>query len=162
MTASSDKVLPRTALAARLDAQRAAGKRVVLCNGVFDLLHVGHVRALAEARALGDLLVVALNDDRSAARLKGPGRPLVPAAERAEVLAALACVDFVTVFAEDTAAATLRALAPAVHAKGRDYDPGRIPADERAAAAELGIRLALVGDEKRHSSSALRARLSGP
>ncbi|TAH36780.1 MAG: D-glycero-beta-D-manno-heptose 1-phosphate adenylyltransferase [Planctomycetota bacterium] len=153
------KVLPREELAARLRAARAAGRSAVLCNGVFDLLHVGHVRALAEARALGDLLVVAVNDDASAARLKGPDRPLVPAAERSEVLAALACVDFVTVYGEDTAAETLRLLQPAVHAKGRDYDAGRIPAEEQRVAAELHIRLALVGDEKRRSSSELARRL---
>lgn len=151
---AAQKILAREALAARL-----AGLRVVLCNGVFDLLHVGHVRALSAARALGDCLVVAINDDASAARLKGPGRPLVPAAERAEVLAALSCVDFVTIYAEDTAAATLRALRPAVHAKGRDYDPARLPADERTAAADLGVLLALVGDDKHHSSSALASRL---
>lgn len=154
------KVLPREELAARLAELRAAGRRIVLCNGVFDLLHVGHVRALEHARSLGDLLVVAINDDASAARLKGAGRPFLPATERAEVLAALACVDFVTAYAEDTAAETLRRLAPAVHAKGRDYDLEGIPREEREAAAALGIRLELVGDPKRRSSREIAARLA--
>lgn len=155
------KLLERAELAARLREERAAGRRVVLCNGVFDLLHVGHVRVLQAARALGDLLVVALNDDCSAARAKGPGRPLQSAAERAEIVAALGCVDFVTLFPEDTAAATLRALRPQVHAKGEDYEPARIPPEEGAAARECGIALALVGGPKAASSSALARRLLG-
>lgn len=154
------KILPRDELAAVLAEARAGGARVVLCNGVFDLLHVGHVRVLRAARGEGDLLVVALNDDASTRRLKGVGRPLQPAAERAEILSALACVDYVTWFAEDTVAATLRALRPAVHAKGGDYDPERIPDDERRTAAELGIRLALVGGAKVRSSSRLAELLA--
>ncbi len=153
------KVRSREELAALLAEQRAAGRSVVLINGVFDLLHVGHVRALRAARSEGDLLVVALNDDGSTRRAKGSGRPLQPAGERAEILAALACVDFVTVFGEDTVAATLRALRPAVHAKGGDYSPAALPADERAAAEECGIRLALVGGPKVASTSDLAARL---
>ncbi len=158
---AAHKILDREELAGRVAAARAAGRRVVLCNGVFDLLHVGHTRLLAAARAAGDLLVVAVNDDASAARLKGPGRPLVPAAERAEVLAALAAVDYVTVYPEDTAAATLRLLAPAIHAKGEDYDPEAIPEEERQAAAAVGARLLLLGGPKAGSSSALAALLAG-
>jgi len=153
------KVLPRDALAPLLAAARRDGERVVLCNGVFDLLHVGHVRVLQAARDCGDRLVVALNDDASARANKGADRPWVAAADRAEVVAALACVDFVTFFPERDVAATLRLLAPAVHAKGGDYDPARIPAAARQAAAELGIELVLVGGPKRDSSSALAARV---
>jgi len=155
-----EKIFERDALAAGLGEIRADGGRVVLCNGIFDLLHVGHVRALEEARGLGDLLVVALNDDAGARRLRGADGPLQPAAERAEIVAALGCVDRVTLFPETDLAATLRLLRPAVHAKGRDYDPGRIPEEELRAHAELEIELAFVGDEKRHSSSRLRARLA--
>lgn len=155
-------MVEREVLAARLELERAKGHRVVLMNGVFDLLHVGHVRALRDARSRGDLLVVALNDDASARRHKGAGRPLQSAAERAEVLAALACVDLVTVFPEETVAETLRILRPQVHAKGRDYEPASIPDEERQAGAEVGAKLELVGDEKRLSSSSLAARLSRP
>lgn len=153
------KVLARDELAGQLRRAREDGRVVVLCNGVFDLLHVGHVRVLRAARELGDLLVVALNDDASAGRHKGPGRPLQPAAERAEILASLACVDYVTLFPEDTAAETLRELQPRIHAKGGDYRPERIPADEQRAAQELGIRLVLAGGDKVGSSSELVRRL---
>ncbi len=154
------KILARDELAGQLRRAREAGRSVVLCNGVFDLLHVGHVRALRAAAAIGDLLVVALNDDDSTRRHKGPGRPLQPAAERAEILASLACVDFVTLFPEDTVAETLWKLQPRIHAKGEDYRPDRIPEDERRAARELGIELALVGGAKAGSSSELAARLA--
>src|SRR5215813_4986937 len=103
------------------EAARRAGRRVVLANGVFDLLHVGHVRYLEEARALGDLLIVGVNGDAAVRRLKGPGRPLMPAAERAEILAALRAVDHVVVFDDDTADGLVARLKPAVHAKGTDY-----------------------------------------
>jgi D-beta-D-heptose 7-phosphate kinase/D-beta-D-heptose 1-phosphate adenosyltransferase len=111
------------ALAAALAARRAAGARVAFTNGCFDLLHPGHVRYLAAARALGDVLVVGLNDDASVRRLKGPGRPVMTAAERAEVLGALACVDHVVLFGEDTPRALIRALAPDVLVKGADWLP---------------------------------------
>ncbi len=154
------KIRSRDELAGLLRRAREAGRAVVLCNGVFDLLHVGHVRALRAAQAEGELLVVALNDDASASRRKGPGRPLQPAAERAEILASLGCVDYVTLFSEDTVAETLWALQPQIHAKGGDYDPAEIPDCERRAARELGIRLALVGGPKVGSSSELAERLS--
>jgi D-glycero-beta-D-manno-heptose 1-phosphate adenylyltransferase len=128
----------------------------VLANGCFDLLHVGHVRYLEAARALGDVLVVALNGDKSVAALKGPGRPLIPLAERAELVGALGCVDHVVAFDEPTLEATLRTLRPAVHAKGTDYTPENLP--ERAVDAELGIEIAICGDPKDHDSSALIAR----
>jgi rfaE bifunctional protein nucleotidyltransferase chain/domain len=132
---------------------RAAGRAVVLANGIFDLVHVGHVRYLEGARREGDFLVVAVNGDASARRLKGAGRPFQPAAERAEIVAALGCVDRVVVFEEDDVVGVLRALRPAVHAKGTDYTPDTVP--EREVTAEIGGRTAIVGDPKDHSSTAL-------
>jgi rfaE bifunctional protein nucleotidyltransferase chain/domain len=116
-----NKLMARAALLRWARDRRAAGARIVFTNGVFDLLHVGHVRYLQQARALGDALAVGLNSDVSARRLKGPSRPLVPEAERAEVLAALACVDAVTIFGEDTAEALVAALRPELYVKGGDY-----------------------------------------
>ncbi|MGH7162280.1 MAG: adenylyltransferase/cytidyltransferase family protein [Planctomycetota bacterium] len=150
-------VARRDALVARCDALKAQGLRVVLTNGGFELLHVGHVRALKDARSLGDVLVVAVNDDASLARLKGPGRPVVPAAERAELLAALECVDFVHVFPESDVRPLLRSLRPHVHAKGRDYAVETVP--ERDTAREVGAEVAIVGDEKDHSVTRLLERL---
>src|SRR5579885_1312970 len=117
----SPKIQERAELAALLHLHRAAGQRVVFTNGCFDLLHLGHVRYLQEARSLGDLLVVGLNSDDSTRALKGPNRPLVPQDERAEVLAALACVDYVTIFEEMTAVALVETLRPDVYVKGGDY-----------------------------------------
>lgn len=158
------EVLTVAALAARLAELRRAGRRVAFANGHFDLLHVGHLRYLRAARAEGDLLVVAINDDDSVARLKGAGRPLVPAAERAELLAALEPVDFVVVFAGDSPAPLLAELRPDVHCKGTDYgDPERVPEYEVVRA--YGGRTALVGDPKDHATSDLIARvrnLPGP
>ena len=136
---------------------RCRGRRTVLTNGAFDLLHVGHVRALTEARALGDVLVVAVNDDASVRRLKGPGRPVVPAAERVELVAALACVDYVFAFDGDDVGAILRHLRPAVHAKGRDYTVETVP--EREVALEVGAEIVIVGDPKDHSVTDLLRRL---
>jgi rfaE bifunctional protein nucleotidyltransferase chain/domain len=129
---------------------RAAGRRVVLANGCFDLLHVGHVRYLEEARALGDVLIVGVNGDAAVRRLKGPGRPLMPAAERAEILAALRAVDHVVVFDDDTADRLVALLRPAVHAKGTDYTAESVP--ERAAVLAAGGRVAIAGDAKQHST----------
>ncbi|MFN8179452.1 MAG: adenylyltransferase/cytidyltransferase family protein [bacterium] len=130
------------------------GRRVVvLANGVFDLFHVGHVRYLEGARREGDFLVVAINGDRVARRLKGEGRPFLPAVERAEIVGALACVDRVVIFEEPDVAAVLRALRPDVHAKGTDYTAGTVP--ERDVTASLGGRTAIVGDPKGHSSTDL-------
>lgn len=137
--------------AARLaDRLRAEGKRIVLANGCFDLLHVGHVRYLQAARAEGDVLVVGINSDAAVARLKGPGRPLMPAAERAEVLGALRAVDHVVVFDEDTADTLVAAVRPAVHAKGTDYTPDTVP--ERETVRAHGGRVVIVGDAKDHAT----------
>jgi rfaE bifunctional protein nucleotidyltransferase chain/domain len=152
--------LPRTVaklrsleqVAAEVDALREE-RRVVLANGVFDLLHVGHVRYLQGARAEGDFLVVAINGDSGARRLKGAGRPFLPATERAEILSALECVDRVVVFEEPDVRAVLRALRPHVHAKDTDYTAHTVP--ERETTRELGGRTAIVGDPKDHSSTDL-------
>ena len=143
-------ILAPDAVAAWAEAQRRAGKRIVLANGVFDLLHVGHVRYLEGAKALGDVLVVALNSDASVRRLKGGGRPIMSAAERAELLGALAAVDAVVVFEEDTVDALVRALRPDVQAKGTDYTEATVPEGESVRAA--GGRVAIAGDPKDHSS----------
>jgi rfaE bifunctional protein nucleotidyltransferase chain/domain len=150
------RVLSAGELAAELEAHRAAGRSVALANGHFDLLHVGHARYLAAAAAEADVLVVAVNDDASVARLKGPGRPIVPAAERAELLAALAVVDYVVVFAGDTPGPLLAELQPEVHCKGTDYgSPEKVPEYEVVKA--YGGRTVLVGDPKDHSTSELIA-----
>lgn len=151
--------IPREELALRLAELRAARPApvVVLANGCFDLLHVGHLRYLEAARREGDLLVVALNADESVQRLKGEGRPHVPLAERAELLAGLRCVDHVTSFAEPTLEETLRCLRPDVHAKGTDYRAETVP--EAAIDRELGIRVAICGDPKQHSTSELLERV---
>ena len=148
-------MIPREELARLLEVERERGTRgrVVLANGCFDLLHVGHVRLLADARSRGDRLVVALNADASVRALKGEGRPLTPLAERAEVLAALRSVDHVTWFDETTAEETLRCLRPDVHAKGTDYTQATVP--EAVVDRELGIEIAICGDPKSRSSSAL-------
>jgi rfaE bifunctional protein nucleotidyltransferase chain/domain len=132
------------------DACRARGERVVLANGCFDLLHVGHVRYLEAARALGDLLIVAVNGDASVARLKGPGRPVIPARERAELLLALRAVDAVVLFDDDTAAGLVARLRPDVHAKGTDYTEASVPEADLVRAG--GGRVAIAGDPKEHAT----------
>jgi D-glycero-beta-D-manno-heptose 1-phosphate adenylyltransferase len=151
------KIVTLDSLEARL--ARAPGERegLVLANGIFDLLHVGHVRYLAAARAAGGSLLVAVNSDASARRLKGPGRPLHPLAERLELLAALECVDFVLPFEGDTVEPILRRIRPAIHAKGTDYTVESVP--ERGVAKELGVRTMIVGDPKGHASSELIGRI---
>jgi len=152
------EVIEAAALAERLESLRREGRTIAFANGHFDLLHVGHLRYLAAARAEGDVLVVAVNDDASVARLKGPGRPVVPAAERAELLAALAPVDFVVIFSGDSPAPLLAELRPDVHCKGPDYGtPERVPEYEVVRA--YGGRTALVGDPKDHATSDLIARV---
>ena len=141
-------------------AWRDAGKRIVFTNGVFDLLHPGHVRYLREARALGDVLIVAVNSDRSARMLdKGPGRPLNPAAERAEVLAALECVDAVVVFDEDTPFEIVRALQPDVLVKGADWAPGTIVGADIVEAR--GGRVERIPLASGYSTSRMVARIRG-
>lgn len=139
-------------LAGRL---RAEGRRIVLANGCFDLLHVGHVRYLRSARALGDVLFVGLNSDDAVRRLKGPGRPLMPAAERGELLAALRDVDHVVLFEEDTADLLVARLRPHVHAKGTDYTTDSVP--ERTSVRAVGGEVAIAGDAKSHSTRDLIA-----
>lgn len=152
------EVVTEVELGERLRPLRAAGRRIALANGHFDLLHVGHLRYLQAARREADLLVVAINDDDSVARLKGAGRPVVPAAERAELLAGLAAVDFVVVFAGDSPGPLLARLRPEVHCKGSDYGtPERVPEYEIVRA--YGGRTALVGDPKDHATSDLIARV---
>jgi rfaE bifunctional protein nucleotidyltransferase chain/domain len=144
-------------LAPLLAAERRRGARVALTNGCFDVLHVGHLRLLREARGLAELLVVALNSDASARAAKGPGRPLVPLAERMELVAGLAGVDFVTSFDEPTAAALLAALRPELHVKGTDWTAETVP--EREVVRGYGGRVVIAGDPKTHSSSELIRRL---
>ena len=137
--------------AARLaERLRAEGKRIVLANGCFDLLHVGHIRYLHDARTLGDVLFLGLNDDAAVGRLKGPGRPVMPAAERAEMLQALRDVDHVVIFPDDTADALVARLRPDVHAKGTDYTSETVP--EAATVRATGGRVAITGDPKSHST----------
>ena len=148
------RVLEEEELATELEALRAAGKKTAFANGHFDLLHVGHLRYLRDARAQADALVVAINDDASVESLKGPGRPIVPAAERAELLAALEPVDFVTVFTGDSPAPLLTRLRPDIHCKGPDYgSPERVPEYEVVRA--YGGETRLVGDPKDHNTSDL-------
>jgi D-glycero-beta-D-manno-heptose 1-phosphate adenylyltransferase len=129
---------------------RAEGKRIVLANGCFDLLHVGHVRYLDAARRLGDVLFVGINGDAAVARLKGQGRPLMPADERVELLSALRAVDHVVVFDDDTADKLIAAVRPDVHAKGTDYTADSVP--ERETVRACGGRVAIVGDPKDHAT----------
>jgi rfaE bifunctional protein nucleotidyltransferase chain/domain len=154
---TAEKVLARDRAVEIARDARAAGKRVVLANGVFDLLHVGHARYLAGARALGDLLMVAVNGDRSAHALKGNGRPVQDARERATLVAALRVVDHVVIFEEPSVDALLETLAPDVHAKGTDYRVDTVP--ERATMARLGGVTAIAGDIKQHASGELYQRI---
>jgi len=149
-------VLSERELLAAVANQRAAGKTIAFANGVFDLLHVGHVRYLQAAAREGDRLVVAVNDDPVAAR-KGPGRPILTAADRAELVAALRVVDYVLIFADETVARLLTLLKPDVHCKGTDYTLDTVP--ERGVVLGYGGRIAIVGDPKRHNTRDLLARL---
>jgi len=151
------KMIDRQPLAAALRAAQATGKTVALANGLFDILHVGHLRYLQGARAEADVLVVAINSDRSARRVRGPSRPINPEQERAELLAGFRCVDYVTVFDEPTVDPLLRELRPDVHCKGTDYTTETVP--EAPTARELGIRIAIVGDPKTHATSSIIERL---
>ena len=154
---AGSKIQSLPALLAVREGLRAAGRQVVFTNGHFELLHPGHVRYLQQARSLGDCLVVGLNDDAATRRLKGPGRPLLSEEARAEVLAALACVDYVVVFGEDTAEQLVRALRPEVYVKGGDYAPeaGGKPLPEAAIVRAYGGRVALVPLVSGYSTTAL-------
>jgi len=156
---SSSQIIDRSEIAETLRTIRNQGLSLVLANGCFDLLHVGHIRYLQAAKGLGAVLMVGLNSDRQARLLKGDGRPYVPEDERAEIVAALACVDFVTIFDEPTVEELLRLIRPDVHAKGTDYTVESVP--ERAIMQELGGRTAIVGDPKNHSSTAIARALRG-
>jgi rfaE bifunctional protein nucleotidyltransferase chain/domain len=145
------RILDRNRLIARVAIARKNGARVVLANGCFDLLHVGHVRYLEGARALGDLLVVGINADEQVRQLKGAHRPFIPERERAEIVASMRAVDFVTIFYEPTVEALLRAIRPDVHAKGTDYTEETVP--ERDVVRSYGGRVAIVGDPKDHSTT---------
>jgi rfaE bifunctional protein nucleotidyltransferase chain/domain len=149
-------VLSERELLAAVANQRAAGKTIAFANGVFDLLHVGHVRYLEAAAREADRLVVAVNDDPVAAS-KGPGRPILTAADRAELVAALRVVDYVLIFADETVARLLTLLKPDVHCKGTDYTVDTVP--ERGVVLGYGGRIAIVGDPKRHNTRDLLARL---
>ena len=155
---TTSKVVSRNELVRRVAEERAAGRTIAFANGCFDLLHVGHVRYLESARREADVLVVAINDDHSVSTLKGEGRPILSAADRAELVAALRCVDYVVVFAEPTVGPLLTTLEPDVHCKGTDYTVDSVP--ERDIVVSYGGRTAIVGDPKDHSTRDLLARIS--
>jgi D-glycero-beta-D-manno-heptose 1-phosphate adenylyltransferase len=152
-------VLSEPELIEAIARDRAAGRTIAFANGCFDLLHVGHVRYLAGAAAEGDRLIVAVNDDRSVERLKGAGRPILPASDRAELVAALRGVDYVVVFADENVERLLLLLKPDVHCKGTDYTVDSVP--ERAVVKAYGGRTAIVGDAKRHATRELLQRIAG-
>jgi len=155
-----EKIVERHQLRERVEKWRRAGECIVLANGNFDLLHVGHVRYLRGAKELGGKLVVAINSDDSVRALKGEGRPVMPAEERAEIVAALADVDAVVIFPELDVRALIRELRPDIQAKGTDYTVDSVP--ERAVVAEYGGRVAIVGDRKDHSTSEIIRTRLGP
>jgi rfaE bifunctional protein nucleotidyltransferase chain/domain len=156
---AASRILDRNRLIARVAIARKNGARVVLANGCFDILHVGHVRYLEGARALGDLLIVGINSDEQVRALKGEGRPLIPERERAELVASLRAVDIVTIFAEPTVEALIRAIRPDVHAKGTDYTEETVP--ERDVVRSYGGRVVIVGDPKDHSTTEMIGRVTG-
>ena len=153
MRKAQEKIESREKLLSLLAAAKQRGQRIVLANGVFDTIHVGHVRYLAAAKAEGDLLVVAVNSDSGVRALKGSGRPILDEQARALLVAALRSVDYVVIFPELNVEKLLEEFRPDVHAKGTDYTPDSVP--ERAVAARLGIRVAIVGDPKDHSTRSL-------
>jgi rfaE bifunctional protein nucleotidyltransferase chain/domain len=155
---AESKILSRDQLREQVQQWRRAGQRIILANGNFDLLHVGHVRYLRGAKALGGKLVVAVNSDESVRALKGEGRPIMPEQERAEIMSALADVDAVIVFPELDVRSIIREIRPDIHTKGTDYTPDTVP--ERDVVADCGGRVAIVGDSKDHSTSEIiRSRL---
>ena len=153
----ADRIVSRDELLHRAKLWRAEGKSVALANGLFDLVHVGHLRYLEDAATTADVLVVAVNDDDSARALKGENRPIVPQQERAELIAGFRCVAVVTLFGEATVEPLLRALLPDVHCKGTDYTAETVP--ERETARALGIRVAITGDPKGHATRDLIGRI---
>lgn len=157
---ASHKVLSRPALLEMAQRVRAAGRTIAMANGCFDLIHVGHIRYLTASAAEADVLVVAINADDSVRELKGAGRPFMPAEERAEIIAALEPVDYVTLFEERSPVELIRALKPDVQCKGTDYTADSVP--EAAVVRSYGGRVAIVGDPKDHSTTELAARLPKP
>jgi rfaE bifunctional protein nucleotidyltransferase chain/domain len=153
MRRAESKIVSRDALRAKIARHKSRGQRVVLANGCFDTLHVGHIRYLEGARREGDVLVVGVNGDSSVRALKGPGRPILDEQARARLVAALRAVDYVVIFSEHSVESLLESLRPDLHAKGTDYTTGTVP--EHATAARLGIRVAIVGDPKEHSTREL-------
>lgn len=151
-------VLSREELGRAVAADRAQGRTVAFANGCFDILHVGHIRYLQAAAQQADRLIVAVNDDASVGQLKGPGRPVMAGADRAEVIAALRGVDYVVLFSELTVGPLLSALQPDVHCKGTDYSPETVP--ERDVVKAYGGRIAIVGDPKDHATRDLLARIA--
>jgi len=156
---AAERILERNRLIARVAIARKRGARIVLANGCFDILHVGHIRYLEEARSLGDLLVVAINADEQVRALKGAGRPFVSERERAEIIAALRPVDYVTIFPEPTVETLLYAIRPDIHAKGTDYTAETVP--ERDVVRSYGGRVMIVGDPKEHSSTEMIKKVIG-
>jgi rfaE bifunctional protein nucleotidyltransferase chain/domain len=154
----AEKIVTREQLVERVAADRRVGRTIAFANGIFDLLHVGHVRYLQSAAAEADRLIVAVNDDSTAAS-KGPGRPILKATDRAELVAAIRGVDYVTIFHEPTVVSLLELLRPDVHCKGTDYSVETVP--ERATVLAYGGRIAIVGDPKNHSTRDLLARIRG-
>jgi D-glycero-beta-D-manno-heptose 1-phosphate adenylyltransferase len=153
MRCANSKIVTRESLKGIVAEHKKRGHRIVFANGCFDALHVGHVRYLQGARIEGDVLIVGVNDDASVAALKGTGRPILGESARAQLVAAVRAVDYVVLFGESSVESLLEQLRPDVHAKGTDYTAETVP--ERAAAARLGIRVAIVGDPKDHSTREL-------
>jgi rfaE bifunctional protein nucleotidyltransferase chain/domain len=159
VSAGSEKFIRDQALLVKIvERLKSQGKVIVLTNGCFDLLHVGHIRYLKEAKRQGDVLIVAINSDESMKRLKRAGRPIMPEDERIEILEALACVDYVTLFSDERVDRLLLSLKPHIHAKGTDYREEIVP--ERDTVVSYGGRIAIVGDEKSHSTSDLIRAIS--
>ena len=156
----SEKIVPLEELAQRAGKLRAAGKKIVATNGCFDLLHVGHVRYLNAARALGDALIVGINGDQSVRELKGAGRPVNNETDRAEIVAALECVDLVAIFPEIRATRFLELAAPDIYVKGGDYNQETLNAEERQVLSKSGAKIDIVPFEPGYSTSDLLARLS--
>jgi len=156
---ATKRLVDRLELERKVAEARTNGRRIVFANGCFDVLHVGHVRYLEGAKAMGDVLVVAVNSDEQVRKQKGEGRPLMPQDQRAEIVSALAAVDFVTIFEEPTVTELLLALKPDIHAKGTDYTEDTVP--ERDVVRSYGGRVAIAGDPKDHSSSQMIEKIGG-
>ena len=160
MKGSAGRVVSESELAEAVSAERAAGHTLAFANGCFDLLHVGHVRYLQGAASEADRLIVAVNDDASVARLKGAGRPVMPAVDRAEMLAALSMVDYVVVFSDANVERLLTTFKPDVHCKGTDYTVDTVP--ERSVVQAYGGRTAIVGDPKNHATREILKQIQQP